>query len=212
MLAVEDLGHLPPITKGILCLSTGMMLLTSLDLITPLNLYLNYRLVMAGEVWRLLTCFLFLGEFGLQFFWNIYMLTYYCSRLEEDTYRGRSVEFLWMMGLVMLQLLLLSWLFPGKFFCSGAMLNVLTYIWGRRNPHAHMHILLFSVPAPYLSWILVLLSLLIGWQISDHLMGICVGHVYYFFEDVYPYMPTSGGVRLLRCPKFLRRKSEEDEE
>ncbi len=46
---------------------------------------------------------------------------------------------------------------------------------------------------------------LVGGAVQDHLLGICVGHVYFFFTEVYPLMPTSKGVNLFRTPKILKR-------
>ncbi|CAK9008868.1 unnamed protein product [Durusdinium trenchii] len=44
-----------------------------------------------------------------------------------------------------------------------------------------------------------------GGMTRDHLLGIAVGHVYYFFEDIYPVLPTSKGFRLFRTPKLLKK-------
>lgn len=41
------------------------------------------------------------------------------------------------------------------------------------------------------------------WPLAD-VLGLIVGHLYYFLEDVYPRMPQSGGRRLLAAPSFLK--------
>lgn len=61
-----------------------------------------------------------------------------------------------------------------------------------------------TVRAPYLPWALAFVSLLMGAPIQDHVYGIVVGHIYYFFEDVYPLMPSSKGFRLFRTPWVLK--------
>jgi len=198
-------GALPNVTKVYLTATTILMLMCSVDIISPFSLYLNWNLVLReGQFWRLVTCFLFFGEFGLSFFWNVYMLVFYCSRLEEDVFRGKSADFLWMLLTTGSMLLSLSFFFDTGYFFSGAMINVMTYIWGRRNPLTRMSIFFFTVRAPYIPWVLSGLSLFVGWHLSDHLMGILVGHVYFFFEDVYPLMPTSSGTRLFKTPYVLR--------
>ncbi|CAK0904631.1 unnamed protein product, partial [Prorocentrum cordatum] len=58
--------------------------------------------------------------------------------------------------------------------------------------------------ALYLPWVLACFALLMGSSIKDETMGIFVGHVYFFFEDVYPVLPTSKGFRLFRTPKLLK--------
>ena len=44
------------------------------------------------------------------------------------------------------------------------------------------------VSAPYLPWFLLGFSVLFGHSPRMDLIGIFVGHVYYFFEDIYPAM------------------------
>ncbi|KAK8730618.1 hypothetical protein OTU49_007839 [Cherax quadricarinatus] len=55
--------------------------------------------------------------------------------------------------------------------------------------------------APYLPWVLLGFSVLLGNSILVDLVGIAVGHIYYFLEDVFP--ARSGGIRLLKTPRFL---------
>lgn len=83
------------------------------------------------------------------------------------------------------------------------------YIWGRspENAHVRMGFLgLFPFSAPYLPWILLLFSMFIGNPIETDLLGIVVGHVYYFLEFVYPHLARVRGWRrqkLLVTPRFL---------
>lgn len=84
------------------------------------------------------------------------------------------------------------------------MINILTYIWGRKNPYSRVGIVFISVPAPYLPWVMVVLSYVAGYQLTENLMGIIIGHTYYFFTDVYPKMPTSGGMELFATPSFVK--------
>ena len=60
---------------------------------------------------------------------------------------------------------------------------------------------LLNFQAPYLPWVLFAFSLLLGNSVIVDLMGIVVGHVYYFLEDVFPR--EHGGFRLLKTPRFL---------
>eukprot|EP00419_Tripos_fusus_P003485 CAMPEP_0172670958 /NCGR_PEP_ID=MMETSP1074-20121228/10614_1 /TAXON_ID=2916 /ORGANISM="Ceratium fusus, Strain PA161109" /LENGTH=103 /DNA_ID=CAMNT_0013487935 /DNA_START=427 /DNA_END=736 /DNA_ORIENTATION=+ len=80
----------------------------------------------------------------------------------------------------------------------------MTYVWGRRNSAARMQVLMITVRAPYVPWVLAGISLLMGSNVQDHLMGIAVGHIYYFFVDVYPLLPTSKGIQLFRTPQVLK--------
>ena len=80
---------------------------------------------------------------------------------------------------------------------------------------------LLTFNAPYLPWVLLGFSLLLGNSVSvdllgeenvlfvncwismvDILLGMAVGHCYYFMEDIFPQQP--GGWRILKTPHFLR--------
>ncbi|KAF4661487.1 hypothetical protein FOL47_006652 [Perkinsus chesapeaki] len=199
-------GYIPPVTKGMLVISFGLMAACTLEFISPFSLYFNWEMVWEhGQWWRLFTCFLFYGDLGLGFMWNVYVMYFYCSQLEEVVFRQRSGDFVYMLLVSMFMLLGISFL-TGHFsnFYSGAIIDVMTYVWARRNPGARVHVIAFTVQAPYLPWILAGISLIMGGQLADHLQGILAGHIYYFFTDVYPKMPTSNGLQLLRTPKLLK--------
>jgi len=52
--------------------------------------------------------------------------------------------------------------------------------------------------APYLPWVMLCFSLLLGNSVTMDLIGICVGHAYYFLEFVYPVMADIRGWRIRR--------------
>lgn len=197
------IGQQPPVTRGFILSSVALASLCSLEIISPYSLYLNWQLIFGGEIWRLLTSFLFFGSFSIPFFWNMYVLVFYCSSLEEMAFRGRTADFLYMLIVGAAMLLSLSYCFGNSFFMSNAAIDMMTYVWGRRNCNTMMHFVFFAVRAVYLPWALACVSWLMNGNLQDHLMGIAVGHTYFFFEDVYPLMPTSKGFRLFRTPRIL---------
>ena len=80
---------------------------------------------------------------------------------------------------------------------------MLVYVWARRNPHVRMNFFgLLSFNAPYLPWVLLGFSVLLGNSVSVDILGMAVGHAYYFLEDVFPLQP--GGVKLLKTPLVLK--------
>ncbi len=87
-------------------------------------------------------------------------------------------------------------------FLGHAFTIMLVYVWSRRNPYVRMNFFgLLNFQAPYLPWVLLGFSLLLGNAILVDLMGIAVGHIYYFLEDVFPNQP--GGFRVLETPRFM---------
>lgn len=91
-------------------------------------------------------------------------------------------------------------------FClfSAQALNLMVlYVWARRNPSVRMNVLgLLTFQAPYLPWVILGFTLLFGHPITVDLLGMAVGHIYYFLEDVYPNQP--GGSKLLKTPMILK--------
>uniref|UniRef100_A0A8B9FLQ3 Derlin n=1 Tax=Amazona collaria TaxID=241587 RepID=A0A8B9FLQ3_9PSIT len=102
-------------------------------------------------------------------------------------------------------------LFASLFFLGQAFTIMLVYVWSRRNPYIRMNFFgLLNFQAPFLPWVLMGFSLLLGNSIIIDLLGIAVGHIYYFLEDVFPNQP--GGKKLLLTPGFLKMVFDTPEE
>ncbi|XP_068952774.1 derlin-3 isoform X4 [Petaurus breviceps papuanus] len=171
-------------------------------LTTAAVLYFNPDLIFRKfQVWRLVTNFLFFGPLGFSFFFNMLFLYRYCRMLEEGSFRGRTADFVFMFlfGGV---LITLFGLLASLFFLGQAFTIMLVYVWSRRNPYLRMNFFGLHFQAPFLPWVLMAFSLLLGNSVLVDLLGIAVGHIYYFLEDVFPNQP--GGKRLLLTPSFLK--------
>ncbi|XP_035412714.1 derlin-2-like isoform X3 [Cygnus olor] len=211
-LAQEYLG-VPAVTRAY---TTACVLTTAavLELLTPFQLYFNPDLIFRKlQVWRLVTNFLFFGPLGFSFFFNMIFLSAryrYCRMLEEGSFRGRTADFVFMFlfgGFLMT----LFGLFASLFFLGQAFTIMLVYVWSRRNPYIRMNFFgLLNFQAPFLPWVLMGFSLLLGNSIIIDLLGIAVGHIYYFLEDVFPNQP--GGKKLLLTPSFLKMVFDTPEE
>jgi Derlin-2/3 len=83
---------------------TGAFLTTAgcaLDIISPFSLYFNFDLIFfQGQIWRLLTTYLFFGMFSIDFIFHMYFLVRYCRMLEEGDFRGRTAHFVMMIMLL----------------------------------------------------------------------------------------------------------------
>ncbi|CAJ0952896.1 unnamed protein product [Ranitomeya imitator] len=126
----------------------------------------------------------------------------YCRMLEEGSFRGRTADFVFMFlfgGLLMT----MFGLFVNLVFLGQAFTIMLVYVWSRRNPYVRMNFFgLLNFQAPFLPWVLMGFSLLLGNSIIVDLLGIAVGHIYFFLEDVFPNQP--GGGRILKTPYILK--------
>lgn len=193
--------EIPIITR---CYVTACVLTTlavQLNFVTPFQLYFNPTLIVNNyQIWRVLTTFLFTGSFGFSFLFNITFTYKYCSMLEEGSFRGRTADFFYMFLFGGTSMIVIG-LFVNQLFLGHAFTIMLVYIWSRRNPHARMNFFgLMTFQAPYLPWVLLGVSVLLGTDLMTDLMGISVGHVYYFLEDV---APNLSGYRVLKTPKFM---------
>jgi Derlin-2/3 len=89
---------------------------------------------------------------------------------------------------------------------------MLVYLWARRNENVRLSFLgLLPFRAPYLPWVLMSFSALIGSNALHSLivdgLGIVAGHLYFYAEDIYPKVATIRGwqvYRPLRAPIFVK--------
>ncbi|KAG9509918.1 Derlin-2, partial [Fragariocoptes setiger] len=193
----------PPITRTYMLAAVITTLATQLEIISPFQLYFNPKLIFGShQYWRLITTFLFFGPLGFHFLFNIIFTYRYCRMLEEGFFRYRTADFFYMF-LVGATLMIILALFVNLLFLGHAFTIMLVYIWSRRNPSIRMNFFgLITFQAPYLPWVLLGFSMLLGSSMLVDLIGIAVGHFYYFFEDVLPLQPH--GFRLLKTPSFIK--------
>lgn len=188
----------------------------AIDIISPFSLYYNYELIFSkGEVWRLITTFLFFGLFSVDFLFHMYFLVRYCRMLEEGDFRGKTAHFVMML---LFGIIIMTSIAPflSVHFLGNALTFMMVYVWGRRNEEIRMTFLgFFSFTAPYLPWVMLTFSLLLGNPITIDAIGIFVGHSYYFLEFVYPAIADIRGWKIrkiLEPPRILHWICGTDEE
>ena len=192
--------EIPPVSRFYLTSAVSISTACFLDFVSPLTLYYNYDLIVSrGQYWRIITSFLFFGSFSLDFLFHMYFVVRYCRLLEEGTFRGRTADFLTMLifGATMM---LASTVFIGKFstikFLGHPLTFMMVYLWARDPENHHIRMSFFGVlqfNAPYLPWVLLLFSLVIGNPVEMDVLGIIVGHTYYFLDFVYPQVAEIRG-------------------
>mmetsp|Transcript_4468 Transcript_4468/g.6920 ORF Transcript_4468/g.6920 Transcript_4468/m.6920 type:complete len:213 (-) Transcript_4468:417-1055(-) len=202
MADLTDYYHqIPVVTRSYLTISFLTTAACHLEIISPHALYFNFkRIVDHLEFWRLFTNFFFFGVFNLDFVFHMFFLVRYSKSLEEGVFRGRTADFAWML---ILGAVCLTCFAPFIYilFLGSSLSFMMVYVWGRRNENVRMSFLgLFTFTAPYLPWVLLMFSILLGNSPVIDLLGIVVGHTYYFFDEVYYRMR---GKKLLQTPKLL---------
>jgi len=201
---VQEYLEMPPITRAYTTACVFTTVAVQLDVVTPFQLYFNPMLIFQKfQLWRLVTCFCFFGGFGFSFLFNMIFTYRYCRMLEEGSFRGRSADF-FIMFLFGGTIMILMAVFVNMVFLGQAFTIMLVYIWSRRNPYIRMNFFgLLTFQAPYLPWVLLGFSVLLGNAVIVDFMGIACGHFYYFLEDVFP--TQRGGFQVLQTPAFLKR-------
>ncbi|RHZ90090.1 hypothetical protein Glove_8g40 [Diversispora epigaea] len=202
--------EVPIITRTYVTAAFLTSLAVQVGLVNPFQLYFNFdKIFYDRQYWRLVTNFLYFGPFSLDFLYHMFFLTRYSRMLEEGSFRGRTADYFWLLFLSAFALILLSPL-SNMPFLGSPLAFALVYIWSRRNPFIRLNFVgLFVFSAPFLPWVLLGFSLLLNNVFpTGDMMGIAVGHVYYFFEDVWPNERNSGGRRWLKTPQIIVRMFE----
>ncbi|KAK9696191.1 hypothetical protein K7432_012602 [Basidiobolus ranarum] len=198
---------IPVVTRVYLTVSVLLTLAVQLGLLTWFQLYYSFELIWYnGQYWRLITTFLYFGQFSLDWMFHMFFIGRYSRMLEEGSFYGRPGDFLWLLLLTGVSLLLIA-PFVSMPFLGSPLNYTLVYIWSRRNPFIRLNFLgLFVFSAPYLPLVLLGFSMLLSSKLPiGSIIGIFFGHLYYFFVDVWPNEPASGGMRLLDTPQFIQR-------
>jgi Derlin-2/3 len=185
-----------------------------LDFVSPLTLYFNYDLIFnRGHYWRLLSSFLFFGPYSLDFVFHIFFVLRYCRQLEEGKFRGRPADLVFMLVFGASCMVLLGVCFETFSrikFLGHSLSFMMVYVWARERENEHMRMQLLGLitfNAPYLPWVLFLFSLFLRNPPETDILGIIVGHTYYFLDSVYPVVADIRGWRirkLIGAPNILQ--------
>ncbi|XP_022871052.1 derlin-2.2-like [Olea europaea var. sylvestris] len=108
--------------------------------------------------------YVFLYFADLDFLFHMFFLARYCKLLEENSFRGRTADFFYMIlfgasvltGTVLIGGMIpyISESFARIIFLSNSLTFMMVYVWSKQNPYIHMSFLgLFTFTAGYLPWV-----------------------------------------------------------
>ncbi|GAB7347880.1 hypothetical protein MBLNU459_g5406t1 [Dothideomycetes sp. NU459] len=178
--------EMPPCTRWWTTATIVTGVLVQCHILTPFQLFYSFRAVYyRSQYWRLITTFIYFGPLSLNLLFHIFFIQRYARMLEESAVS--PAHFSWMMAYAATTLLCISPLFS-QAFLGTTLSSTLVYIWSRRHPDTMLSFLgLFTFTAPWLPWVMIGLSVVMhGQWPKDELCGIAVGHVWYFFNDIFP--------------------------
>jgi hypothetical protein len=92
-------------------------------------------------------------------------------------------------------------------FLGQALAFMVIYVWSKRNPATEVSLYMFRFQGVYLPWAMLAWSLAMGDSGVFEMLGILVGHIFYFIVDVLPNSPNMGWAsgKWLHTPAFLYR-------
>ncbi|CAL5096735.1 unnamed protein product [Urochloa decumbens] len=136
---------------------------------------------------------------------NLFILVYrarYGVQLEKGAFEKRTADFLWMMMFGAISLLVVSAIPLFEFaFLGIPMVSMLLYVWSREYPNSQINMYgLVQLRSFYLPWAMLGLDVIFGSPLLPGLLGIMVGHLYYFLSVLHP---LATGKNYLKTPKWV---------
>jgi len=154
-----------------------------------------------GELYRLIVPF-FVRQLGFSFIMDMFFLYRHMKQLEEEEYRGKKADFVWMIILLMTAVLIICGFGKQPFLSQALMMSIL-YVWSRKFPDVNMTFMFgIRFKSKYLVWVLTIYHLILAGSVFQEVTGIICGHVYWFCSDV---LPRTHGIELVKAPILLRR-------
>lgn len=205
---MSDLGDwfrsVPFFTRYWFAGTIGFTLIGRFGLVNPRNLVLFLEPLKRFQIWRLVTCVLYypIQQGGFHYLINLYFLYNYSRRLEESTFQGKPADYLFLLLFNWTCCVILGLIVELPLLMDPMVLSVL-YIWCQLNKDAIVSFWFGTrFKAMYLPWVLLGFNLVMSGGGIMELLGILVGHLYYFLMFKYPQ--ELGGPTLLQTPAFLK--------
>jgi Derlin-2/3 len=196
-------AEMPVVTKYWLFCSFFSTLAVMLNIITPFVLILDLEMVWQKfQIWRLFTCSCFFGKFSMPFCFQLYFLVSYGGRYEKDPFAtggGPSSDFAYMLLIGSCLLWVVAY-FMGMALVGPSLVFMIIYVWSRKNEDSPMGFFGFSFKGLYLPWVLMAIGILMGNDPTGDLIGIGVGHTYFFLLKI---VPATYGTTVIKTPDFL---------
>ncbi|KAI5365460.1 Putative derlin, Rhomboid-like superfamily [Septoria linicola] len=193
--------EMPVCTRWWTTATVATGILVQCQVLTPFQLFYSFRAVFhKQQFWRLITTFIYFGPLSLNLVFHIFFIQRYARMLEESA--ASVAHFSYMLAYTAITLLVVAQPLFNQAFLGTTLSSTLVYIWARRNPDTRLSFLgLLTFTAPWLPWVLIAFNVVLhGHWPKDELCGIAVGHVVYFFNDIYP--STHNGHRPLDPPQW----------
>ena len=202
---------IPPVTKAYLGLVGLLFVLVQMQIMNPITIMFKYSYVFKKmQFYRIITSYLYFGGVSIDVLFHLYFMIRYMTSLEQIL---NSIEVLYMLFLGTISLTILN-IFVDFPFMSFSLSFMIIYIWSRLNASLLFSFFgLFTFYASYYPLIMISISFVLQNHVPWHdILGLIVGHCYWFGNHVYPRLHREGGQRkflinvgkaLFKAPSFL---------
>jgi len=196
---------LPIFTRYWFGLTIGFTLLGRFGLLSAQWLVLFWEpLVHRFHVWRPVTALFYYPlspQTGFHFLINLYFLYNYSLRLETGIFDGRPADYLFMLLFEWLLCVIVA-LGMSIPVLMDPMVMAILYVWCQLNKDQIVNFWFGTqFKAMYLPWVLFAFNMIIAGGGVMELVGILIGHMYFFLMFKYPQ--DFGGPSLLSTPQIL---------
>jgi Derlin-2/3 len=194
-----------PITRSITIVAFVMMVLTYFNVVDQIDLFFDKDVIFRNNEWyRFFTSLFYFGGMKLSTLSNIFGFVNFASKVESSIFSNRPAEYLMFIAFAAVMNWISSIMFTGEMFFGAALASVCFYYWSKHYADQSMQVMgiPFFIKSGYVPFIYVALAYTRGGfqaMIPD-LMGIIIGHIYYYCHDV---MAIRFNTKLLKAPECL---------
>jgi len=208
-MASNDFGDwyrsIPQITRYWFSGSVILPLMGKIGIFSPLTMILDYYLLIYNfHIWRPITALLYYPispQTGFHYLLNLYFLYSYSTRLETGIYDGKPADYAFLIGFNWICLVIIGLFMNLRLLMDPMILSVL-YVWCQLNKDQIVQFWFGTqFKAMYLPWVLVAFNMIIKGGGINELIGILVGHFYFFLMFKYPQ--DFGGRHFISTPQFM---------
>lgn len=199
----EWFNALPPITRYWFGGSVALPLLGRLGVLPIQLCILNSQFISNFHLWRPITALFFYplnGRTGFHFLTNLFFLYQYSIRLENEEFRGKPADYLFMLTFNWVTITIFSYLMSVPLLMDSMVMSAL-YVWCQFNKDVIVSFWFGTkFKAQYLPWILLGFNMILGGGGILEIIGIITGHLFYFLKFIYP---ETSGTSLLETPQIF---------
>ena len=162
--AEEFIRSIPPFTKYYLIAIFASTALSSIGIISAYSFLLyDFRLVYEHyQIWRLLTCFTFVGNFSFGFVFTLFYVHFGVSNFEKDMREKSHYDYYFFMVFACICAILFGWIYGDTSILYKEFVFAQIYVFAKRNPDMEVKIWGFKVTSGMFPWVLLGIHVLMG--------------------------------------------------